>query len=285
MIIAKTIEEAREAIRTARSQNRTIGFVPTMGALHDGHLSLVKTASAHADFIAMSIFVNPIQFNDQADYINYPRDNSRDLALVEKAGVNLVFLPSEATMYKNHLTYVDTTSLDRYLCGATRPGHFRGVCTVVMKLFNIIQPDVAVFGQKDIQQARILDKMVEDLNIPLKLIVSPIVREADGLAMSSRNIHLTPEQRSRALSLSQALRKGKELVAAGTLSPREIEKEVRTILEKGSPDAIDYVSLVDYETLAQADTVTEKSVLALAAFFGSTRLIDNMIIEKGDSSR
>ena len=284
MIIARTVNEVREAVAAARRENRTIGFVPTMGALHEGHLSLVKESKQRADFTAMSIFVNRIQFNDPRDFEKYPRCDDKDLKLAEAAGVDLVFLPSHDTMYRNALTFVETTSLDRTLCGATRPGHFKGVCTVVAKLFNIVQPDIAVFGQKDIQQVRILEKMVEDLDFPVRIVTAPIVREKDGLAMSSRNVHLTPELRVRALSLSRALAKAKELIESGTLAAGTIEAAVSREIAKGSPDVIDYVSLVDYGTLRSVATIQEKSVLAVAAFFGTTRLIDNMIITRKDDS-
>jgi len=283
MITAKTIEETRKAVREARAAGKEIGFVPTMGALHEGHLSLVSIAKKHADFIVMSIFVNRIQFNDPKDFDKYPRDFDKDLSLAEKAGVDMVFLPDETVMYNNPLTFVDTSSLDRYLCGASRPGHFRGVCTVVTKLFNIVQPDTAVFGQKDIQQVRIVEKMAEDLNIPVSIIIAPIRRENDGLAMSSRNIHLSNEQRKQALCLSESLQTAKKLIEKGETSTAAIIREVEAEIKKGSPDSIDYISIVSYETLEPIKTLSTKSVLAAAAFFGSTRLIDNMIITEGDS--
>lgn len=284
MIIARTVEEVREAVAAARRENKTIGFVPTMGALHDGHLSLVRESRERAGFTAMSIFVNRIQFNDPRDFEKYPRCDAKDLELAEAAGVDLVFLPSHDTMYRNALTFVEPTSLDRTLCGATRPGHFKGVCTVVAKLFNIVQPDLAVFGQKDIQQVRILEKMVEDLDFPVRIVVAPIIREKDGLAMSSRNVHLSPELRVRALSLSKALAKAKELIESGNQAAGTIEAAVSREIAKGSPDVIDYVSLVDYDTLRSVATLQDRSVLAVAAFFGTTRLIDNMIITRKDDS-
>ena len=284
MIITHTIEEVRAAAASARKDGRSVGFVPTMGALHEGHLSLVKEAKKHAAFTVMSIFVNRIQFNDPKDFEKYPRCDERDIELAEKAGVDMVFLPSHETMYKNPLTFVETSSLDRTLCGASRPGHFKGVCTVVSKLFNIVQPDIAVFGQKDIQQVRILEKMTEDLNFPVRIITAPIIREKDGLAMSSRNVHLSADQRSRALSLSRSLSIARDLVENGTVSAEAIESAVRKGIAAGSPDVIDYVSLVDYETLQPAHELGTKSILAVAAFFGTTRLIDNMIITKDNST-
>ena len=283
MITAYTIQEARDAIKEARRGGKTIGFVPTMGALHDGHLCLVAALKQKTGFTAMSIFVNRIQFNDPRDYEKYPRDYSKDLALAEKAGVDMVFLPDDECMYDNQRTFVETSQLDAYLCGAARPGHFRGVCTVVTKLFNIIQPDIAVFGQKDIQQARILEKMVYDLNMPISIIVAPIIRETDGLAMSSRNMHLSADERSRACCLSKALLRAKECIMQGERSAEKIIAAAETEIKKGSPDRIDYITIADWETLAPAETLSRKNVLALAAFFGETRLIDNMIIESGET--
>ena len=279
MITARTIEQARAAVKEARGAGRTIGFVPTMGALHEGHLSLVGIAKENSTFTVMSIFVNRIQFNDPSDFEKYPRDYDADLALAEKAGVDMVFLPDDAMMYKNHLTSVEVGSLDRYLCGASRPGHFKGVCTVVTKLFNIIQPDIAVFGQKDIQQVRIIEKMTDDLNIPVRIIAAPIIREADGLAKSSRNVHLSPDERKRALCLSRALASAQALAKSGERSASRICAEAERIINEGKPERIDYVSLAGYETLEPAETLSGKTVLAVAAFFGATRLIDNIIME------
>jgi pantoate--beta-alanine ligase len=280
MIVVQSIEEARINISAVRKKDAVISFVPTMGALHNGHLSLIRKAKSESSFCVMSIFVNRIQFNDTSDFDKYPRDYDHDLALAEIAGCDMVFLPDDTIMYHDHHTFVIPEFLDEHLCGAARPGHFRGVCTVVTKLFNIIQPDIAFFGQKDIQQAIILKKMAIDLNIPVEIVIAPIVRENDGLAMSSRNVHLSPDQRKRSVSLFGALRRAEELIKSGEQSSSLIEREAREfITREGIPDRIDYISIVDMHTLHPVDTIRGKCVLALAVFFGATRLIDNMIID------
>jgi len=250
-----------------------------MGYLHRGHTSLVEVSKRHTDFQVMSIFVNKIQFNDPKDYVSYPREFERDFAMAREAGVDLVFLPDNEMMYVNHLTHVDVDLVTTQLCGAHREGHFRGVFTVVTKLFNIVQPDVSVFGQKDIQQAVSIEKMVFDLNQPVKIIIAPTVREDDGLAMSSRNKHLDATQRKNALVISQSLGEARELIARGERGAAAILGAMRRIVESGNPQKIDYISMVRYIDLQPADTLAEKSVIALAAFFGTTRLIDNMVIE------
>ncbi len=280
MVVVRTIDEVREHVSKARSKGHGVGFVPTMGYLHDGHLSLVEISRRHAQFAVMSIFVNKMQFNDPKDYATYPRELQRDLDLAQRAGVDVVFTPDDAEMYKNPLTYVDMNILTDHLCGAHRPGHFRGVFTVVSKLFNIVQPDLAVFGQKDIQQVIGIEKMVADLNFPIRIIVAPIIRESTGLAMSSRNKHLSDDQRSRAVGIHRSLQKAESLIAAGTHDAEKLIEAVASVLSAANPDSIDYISLVDYATLQPADALGEKNVIAVAAFFGQTRLIDNMIIEK-----
>lgn len=286
MIIARSIAEAREEIGKARAAGRKIGFVPTMGYLHEGHLSLVELSKKQSNYQVMSIFVNKIQFNDKKDYDSYPRELERDFAMARAAGVDLMFTPNDDEMYKNQLTFVDVEHLTDNLCGAHRPGHFRGVYTVVSKLFNIIQPDVSVFGQKDIQQAVTIEKMVEDLNFPVKIVIAQIIREKGGLAMSSRNKHLTPENRERALSIIRGLKAAELLIASGERNGEILINEIEKQIKDGKPDKIDYISLVSYTTLQKVTRLEEKAVLAVAAFFGSTRLIDNMIIDKmGDSFR
>ncbi len=286
MKIVNTIYELRNEIAQQRRSGKKIGFVPTMGYLHDGHLSLVHISKQHSDYQVMSIFVNKMQFNDPKDYATYPRDYERDFALAKEAGVDLIFLPDDTEMYKNRLTYVDIEIMTDHLCGATRPGHFRGVLTVVAKLFNIVQPDVAVFGQKDIQQAVIIQKMVKDLDFPVHIIVAPIIREPDGLAMSSRNVHLKGDDRTNAASIYKSLQKAEELLHQGVVQSHKLIPAITDIITSGKPKKIDYVSIVDYETLQPIETLKEKSVIAVAAFFGPTRLIDNMIVEKqGDSYR
>lgn len=280
MKIVHKIDEVREAVREAKNSGKRVGFVPTMGFLHDGHISLVTISKKHSEFQVMSIFVNRLQFNDLSDFNTYPKDLERDIAFAEKGGVDLIFIPDESEMYKNNLTTVDVDMLTENLCGAHRPGHFRGVFTVVSKLFNIVQPDVAVFGQKDIQQAVSLEKMVADLNFPIKMIIAPIKRESDGLAMSSRNKHLSPAQRVSALALSRSLKKCEELLKSGVTDSTKIIADMRKVIEEGSPDKIDYISVVDYSTLKDAESTGDKAVIAVAAFWGTTRLIDNMIAEK-----
>jgi len=277
-----TIEDVRSIVRSARAEGATIGFVPTMGYLHRGHTSLVEASRKLSGFQVMSIFVNRIQFNDPGDFAKYPRDLERDLAIAGNAGVDLVFVPDDEVMYRDQRTGVDVDLLTDHLCGAHRPGHFRGVFTVVSKLFNIVLPDVAVFGQKDIQQAVSLEKMVADLNFPLEIIIAPTVREDDGLAMSSRNKHLGVDERKRALCINRSLKRAAEMIASGERSASDISRAVGDIIAEGSPDKIDYISVVRYSDLQPADEISRKCVLAVAAFFGSTRLIDNMIIEERD---
>ena len=274
------IDLAREKIREAKTNGKTIGFVPTMGYLHRGHLNLVEISKKHSDYQVMSIFVNKMQFNDKNDFDNYPRDIQKDLKLAEEAGVNLIFMPDDEEMYTDRLTYVDMSVLTEHLCGAHREGHFRGVFTVVSKLFNILHPDISVFGQKDIQQVVCIEKMVYDLNFPVKIIIGPTIREKDGLAMSSRNRHLSDKKRKDALSIYRSLRRSEELLNSGTSESEIIKEEMKRIIEEGESDSLDYISIVGYKDLQPVENITDKSVIAVAAFFGSTRLIDNMVIEK-----
>jgi pantoate--beta-alanine ligase len=278
MIVAKSIKEARNEILKAKKNGDVTGFVPTMGYLHQGHESLVHISKEKASYNIMSIFVNRIQFNDPKDFTAYPREFERDAAIAEASGVDLLFIPEESEIYSDRLTYIDMEILTENLCGAKRPGHFRGVYTVVAKLFNIIQPDIAVFGQKDIQQAVTLEKMVYDLNFPVEIIIAPTIREKDGLAMSSRNKYLNSEERERAGVIYKGLKAAENALLAGERKSSEIEKSVIDEIKKGNPDSIDYVSIVNYSRLSPAEQVDSKSVLAAAAFFGKARLIDNMII-------
>ena len=280
MQTVRTIEEVRSIVRSARLEGKGIGFVPTMGYLHRGHTSLVEHSKKLSEFQVMSIFVNRIQFNDAGDFSRYPRDLERDLAVARDCGVDLVFAPGDDEMYRDRRTFVDVELLTDHLCGAHRPGHFRGVFTVVSKLFNIVLPDVAVFGQKDIQQAVSLEKMVMDLDFSLKIVIAPTAREEDGLAMSSRNKHLDPDERRRSLCIIRSLRMAEGMIASGERSARKILSEVKKELSTGRPDKIDYASLVRYSDLQPADEISERSVLAVAVFFGPTRLIDNMIVEE-----
>ncbi|HPS58949.1 MAG TPA: pantoate--beta-alanine ligase [Spirochaetota bacterium] len=284
MKVVSRIDDVRAAVRQARTEGKTVGFIPTMGYLHDGHLSLVETSKKNTGFQVMSIFVNRLQFNDKNDFTNYPKDLEHDFAMAEKCGVDLLFTPEDSEMYRNALTTVDVSLLTDNLCGAHRPGHFKGVFTVVSKLFNIVQPDLAVFGQKDIQQAVSIEKMALDLNFPLKIILAPIIREKDGLAMSSRNKHLSAQHRADALVLSASLKRAEDLILKGERNVSRITTEIESIIMKGKPDRIDYISAVRYDDLSYIDRIDGRSVIALAAFWGTTRLIDNMIISReGDT--
>jgi len=283
MKIVHTIADVRAEIKSAKKVGKQIGFVPTMGFLHQGHLSLVNIARENSEFVVMSIFVNKLQFNDQNDFNGYPKDLVRDIDLAEQGGVDLLFIPDDSEMYRNNLTTVDVGVLTENLCGACRPGHFKGVFTVVSKLFNIVQPDVAVFGQKDIQQVVSIEKMVYDLNFPIQIIVAPIIRESDGLAMSSRNKHLNEKHRKEALVLRRSLEVCRGLIDSGERNAEKLVAAIASVINEGSPDNIDYISLVKYEDLSYTEKIEGKTVVAVAAFWGNTRLIDNMIIDKGDN--
>ncbi|HEC69170.1 MAG TPA: pantoate--beta-alanine ligase [Candidatus Omnitrophica bacterium] len=277
MVIVQTIKKVKEVIR--RVKNKKIGFVPTMGALHEGHLSLVRRAKKEADFVVVSIFVNPLQFGPQEDYKLYPRNFKKDEALLKKEGVNLIFYPTPKTMYlKGFSTYVEEVYLSRVLCGVSRPGHFKGVTTVVAKLFNIVEPDIAYFGQKDYQQAQIIKRMVRDLNFPIKIRVLPIVRDKDGLALSSRNSYLSSEERKSALVLFQSIRLAKDLVRRGIVESSLIIKEVKKLINSKKYTKIDYVEIVDPLTLRPLKRIEKRGLLALAVYVGRARLIDNAFL-------
>ena len=273
------IPELREIIALERSKGRKIAFIPTMGYLHQGHLALVEQAKQTGAFVVLSIFVNPLQFGPKEDYASYPRDLERDAHLVEVAGVEALFHPTAEEMYPRPMvTYVEVGQLDTILCGAKRPGHFRGVVTVVSKLFHIIQPDLAFFGQKDYQQYLIIRRMVSDLNLPIEVCPVPIVREQDGLALSSRNVFLTAEQRQEALILSQSLNEAETLWRAGERSARVIETGMRERITQGSHGVIDYVEVRDAQDLSEVTNIENPVLIALAVRFGSTRLIDNKVM-------
>jgi len=262
-----------------KRKNKTIGFVPTMGFLHEGHLSLIRRARKDVDYVVVSIFVNPMQFSPKEDFKKYPRDLNHDLRLCKKEGVDVVFIPSAKTIYANGFsTYVNVEELTGTLCGASRPGHFKGVATVVAKLFNIVQPDIAYFGQKDVQQAIVIKKMVEDLNMPIKIKVMPIIREKDGLAMSSRNLYLSPQEHREALSLYKSLKLAKALYRNGERNSKNIIREMQKEILKRSHAKIDYVSIVDMKNLKPLSRISSKALVAVAAKIGKTRLIDNTIL-------
>jgi len=277
---ATHISELREIIALEKKRGRVIALVPTMGYLHRGHLSLIEQAKQTGAFVVLSVFVNPLQFGPNEDYSSYPRDLERDANLIEVAGVDVLFHPSSEEMYPRPMvTYVEVGQLDSVLCGAKRPGHFRGVATIVSKLFHIIQPDLAFFGQKDYQQYLVIQRMVSDLNFPIEICSVPIVREEDGLALSSRNVFLTSEQRQEAKVLSQSLNEAEACLRAGERSARVIENQLREKITGHSHGIIDYVEVRDAEDLSEVTTIERPVLIALAVKFGSTRLIDNKVVE------
>ena len=279
--IVKTIEEVRSQVKAWRAEGLTVGLVPTMGYLHEGHQSLIARSVAENDRTVVSDFVNPIQFGPTEDLATYPRDLERDAALCESTGANLIFNPEPEEMYApDFCTYVDMDHLTKGLCGKTRPIHFRGVCTVVSKLFHIVQPDRAYFGQKDAQQLAVIRRMVRDLNMPLTIVGCPIIREEDGLAKSSRNTYLSAEERKAALCLSRGLNKGKAAVEAGETDAEKVKAIIAAEIEAEPLSRIDYVEIVDWNNLEPVSS-TEGSILAaVAVYIGKTRLIDNFIIER-----
>lgn len=276
MEMIKTIE----AFRQARARLGKLGFVPTMGYLHEGHLSLVRQAKAECGAVAVSIFVNPTQFGPNEDFSRYPRNLERDLALLREAGTDLVFTPEVATMYpEGYGTYVEVQGVSEMLEGAARPGHFRGVATVVCKLFNIVQPTHAYFGQKDAQQTVVIRKMVRDLAIPVEIVIAPTVREHDGLAMSSRNVYLSPEERRAAVVLYRALMAAQRRYKSGERNAEELRRTMRLVLEAEPLARTEYVSAADPLTLREQDEVGERgTLLSMAVRIGSTRLIDNLLL-------
>lgn len=277
-IIARTIAEVRAAVRAARADGQCIGCVPTMGALHDGHLELVRVAKRSTKFVVTTIFVNPTQFGPNEDFARYPRTLDADVTRLEEGDCDLVFAPAVDEMYPESLTTVEVAKLGDHLCGPRRPGHFRGVCTVVLKLINIVQPDVAVFGAKDAQQARIIVRMVRDLNVPVEIVVAPTVREADGLAMSSRNRYLSPAERAEAPRIHAALRAIRDRAIAGETDAARLESALNNELAAIPGARIDYASIVDDSTLQPIAILDRPALAAVAVFLGSTRLIDNITI-------
>jgi pantoate--beta-alanine ligase len=280
VIVVDAIAELRRHVAHARSEQRRIGFVPTMGYLHDGHLSLIDQARDRADVIVVSIFVNPLQFGPTEDLDRYPRDLARDQQLVQERGVDLLFTPAAAELYPAgppH-TRITAPALTQRLCGAYRPGHFEGVLTVVAKLFNVVVPDVAVFGRKDLQQAALIRRMVIDLDFDIEIIVAPIVREPDGLAMSSRNSYLDARARSSARALRRALDAAQSAFSAGERTPGALRAAARAVLDADAGVRVQYIELVDPETLDTPERARPGDAIALAAIVGSTRLIDNHVL-------
>jgi len=270
-------EQMQQRALAARREGARIAFVPTMGYLHEGHLSLLREGRRRGDLLVLSIFVNPTQFGPNEDLASYPRDLERDLGLAREAGVDIVYLPDPESMYPTGFaTWVEVeASLTDTLCGRSRPGHFRGVTTVVSKLFQIVQPDVALFGSKDFQQLAIIRRMTRDLNFPLEIVGMPIVREADGLAMSSRNVYLAPEQRQQALALHDGLRLARRMVAAGETRCDVLIDAVRARIAREPAAEIDYIQVCHAQTLADMTRADHHAVMLLAVRFGTTRLIDN----------
>jgi pantoate--beta-alanine ligase len=275
----KTVTTLSDLRAERRLLSGSVGFVPTMGFLHAGHISLVDTARAECDSVVATIFVNPTQFGPNEDLAKYPRDLSRDLALLEAAGVDLVWTPTEDVMYPSGFqTWVQVDALTRRLEGETRPGHFRGVTTVVAKLFNAVAPDRAYFGQKDAQQAAVVRRMTRDLDFPIEIIVCPTRREADGLAMSSRNTYLRQEERRAAAVLFRALSSAKSAYDSGERGAENLRAQVRTMVASEPLAKLQYVSCADYDSLEELDTVRGKALISMAVFMGKTRLIDNFIL-------
>ena len=280
MLRLDTIKDLRRQIASRKASGQRIALVPTMGFLHEGHLSLVDHAHKHAQCVVMSVFVNPLQFGPSEDLATYPRDLERDASLAQSRGTDILFAPSAEEMYPQQrpaITMVAPTLSDR-LCGKYRPGHFEGVLTVVAKLFNIVLPDVSVFGQKDFQQSVLIRRMVRDLDFPIDIAIAPIVRETDGLAMSSRNVYLSPDERRAAATLNRALREGQSAFAAGQRNPTLILDRVNAVIGGEPAVGLQYLELVDPNDLQRPGSAEPGHVLAIAAFVGRTRLIDNVIL-------
>ncbi|HUT46336.1 MAG TPA: pantoate--beta-alanine ligase [Sedimentisphaerales bacterium] len=282
MEVAKTIEEVRNLVNAARSEGRKIGLVPTMGALHIGHISLIEAAVKNCDFVIVSIFVNPAQFGPGEDFEKYPRPLEADLEMCKKAGVDVVFAPEPEQMYPTeNITWVTVEKLTERLCGRSRPKHFRGVTTVCAKLFNIVAPDAAYFGQKDAQQVIVIKRMVADLNMPLEIVTCPTVREANGLAVSSRNQYLTAQQKKDAANIYKSLQTCRRMIDASTTETHQIIAEMQKILQQIPSGQIEYISIVDAETLESIEKIAGKVLTAVAVKIGPARLIDNILVDAG----
>ncbi len=275
----RSVSTLEELHSVRLSFSGTVGLVPTMGFLHEGHLSLIRRAREECDHVVVSIFVNPTQFGKNEDLSKYPRDIDRDLKLIEPLGTDLVWMPSAEIMYpQGYQTWVEVEAITRLLEGAMRPGHFKGVTTIVAKLFNGVQPHKAYFGQKDAQQVAVIRQMVRDLNFPLEIVVCPIMREPDGLAMSSRNIYLDPEQRKAATVLFRSLSAAKEAYEGGERNAENIRGKMKEVLASEPLAEVQYVSCADYDTLEELDVIKGKALLSMAVFMGKTRLIDNFVL-------
>lgn len=281
MKVLQTVEEVKSFLRPQKKEGKSVGLIPTMGFLHEGHLSLIKRAKKENDLVVVSIFVNPTQFGPNEDFDSYPKDLEKDLANCEKEGVDVVFHPSVEDMYDNHLTYIRVEEVSENLCGKTRPIHFQGVATVCNKLFHISFADRAYFGEKDAQQLAVLKKMVKDLNMDIILVPCPIVREADGLAKSSRNKYLNDQERKDAVCLYRGLTRAKEMIAKGVLS-KDIIAVIREEIDKVPYAKVDYIEVVDQESLQSVDSVKGDVLVALAVWIGPARLIDNFSYTLGE---
>lgn len=283
MEVVKHIRDLKSIVQQAKQSGKSIGLVPTMGFLHDGHLALVRQARQDCDLVVVSVFVNPLQFGPHEDYNDYPRDLDQDRRLLTQAQADVLFAPTVEEMYpqgqENMLTFVEVRKITERLCGASRPGHFRGVATVVTKLFNIVEPDMAYFGQKDAQQVAVVKRMVEDLNMNVRIVPVPTVREADGLALSSRNTYLRGPERQAALVLSRALEIAQRMLTAGERDAVKIRDAMRRLIDREPLAAIDYISISDPVSLTEMDRVRTPALVALAVKIGRTRLIDNIVWE------
>lgn len=280
MKISGSISEVRQIVKEWRKEGLTVGLVPTMGYLHEGHKSLIDKAVKENDRVVVSVFVNPIQFGPTEDLASYPRDLERDAKLCEEAGANLIFHPEKEEMYFDDFSsFVEVQGVSKGLCGKSRPIHFRGVCTVVTKLFNIVKPDRAYFGQKDAQQLAVVKRMVRDLNMDIEIIGCPIIREEDGLAKSSRNTYLSPEERKAAVILSKSLKLGKEAIEAGERDCKKIIDIITNNINTEKLAKIDYVEIVDPLSIENIDKIENSALVAMAVYIGKTRLIDNFIYE------
>ncbi len=280
MKIITSIQEMHKLSDKIRNQGNIIGFVPTMGYFHEGHLSLMRIAREKADVVVISIYVNPTQFGPGEDFKDYPRDFDRDKHLAEKNGVDIIFHPSDKEMYpKRFLTAITVDKITKVLCGISRPHHFQGVATVCAKLFNIIKPHFAVFGRKDFQQSVVIKQMVRDLNFDLEIITGRIIRESDGLAMSSRNIYLSEDERTDALFLNKSLLKAEEMVHQGERKIEILSKLIEKEISSKKNNRIDYISIIDPQTLEPLEYIRDRALIALAVFVGKTRLIDNIVIQ------
>ncbi|WP_339062763.1 pantoate--beta-alanine ligase [Tepidibacillus marianensis] len=285
MEIISSIQQIRLRVEDEKKEGIRIGLIPTMGFLHRGHQSLIERARKECDIVIVSIFVNPIQFGPNEDYGRYPRNMARDKAVAKEAGADLIFAPTVEEIYPTQLkTYVDVNDLTSQLCGKSRPGHFRGVTTVVSKLFHIISPDRAYFGLKDAQQVAVITQMVKDLNFPVTIVACPLIREEDGLALSSRNVYLSTDEREQAIVLYQSLNMAKEMILAGEVSVERIKQNIKDKIKSQSLSRIDYIEVLSFPSLQEVNTIEQfgQTIIALAVWFGNTRLIDNLIFNANE---